>query len=376
MADQASFGFRNSASKEVTWLSFEMTAGDLSRRWGERVLKESRKKKILATPLGGLYVDEPAVRKEIERFGSLIVARQPDVPWAAEFPRCVQSPYIEKRVLLSLLEYCRPREKREPTRELAMWVREYLTMYNTDVHFDICLRVLRPWLVSLAMRDFKLFEADRRDGWLYLEYLPAGRSSLVAFEEKVTVGIQPQRTYSANVLLSYRESLDMSQDIAAARAWVGEALGMAADDPRLAIGMIPIGRPIHSLQRSQVQELVRDSDSDVQFRYEIDGRIVGLKEIALARRQSREHSFRTGLVLMWTNRADGIHFVKRVADTFWGERWRIGQFFVWIYYNIIVQTYYNLRPVVVFLIHRMTWPIRKIYYFTSYQYRKRILKLP
>ncbi|MBK7889273.1 MAG: hypothetical protein IPJ84_00015 [Bdellovibrionales bacterium] len=374
MMDRASFGFVNSISKEVVWLSFDMVADDLACRWAMRVFKEVEKKKLQAVPIGAFYVDESAVRAEIGRYCAMIVEKDAAVSWRDSYPQFVQSPYIEKRILYSLLEYCRLREQQEIVRKLAINVREYLTLYNTDVHFDIGFKVRSPWLFALASEDYKLFSADRRDGWLYLEYAAQGRPSLAAFEEKAADGLRPQRTYSSNTLVVYREDLDLSRDIGLVREWVAKILALPVDDPMLSIGLIPIGRPAHSYSRTQVQGIQSVSEPAIRFSYSIDGKSVGRKEIKKIRRQARNRSFMAHLASTWSNRADASHIGTKLIDYLWREDGIIKQILQRVYHDVIMQSYYDSRPVVVEWAHILSWPLRKPYYIASYQFKKRILK--
>ncbi len=385
MADQAAFGFCNSVSKDVTWLTFEMSSTDIARRWAQCVLRETRKAGLRATLVGALYVDEGIARQEIVRLCAELNKKKPDKAWPPKL-----SPYVEKPVLQTLSNFCRTilsdstetYSVRSLARELEAKVRHYMTIYQTDVHFHISLQRPLPWLVALKPADFSLFEADRRDGWLYLEYPMMGLSSLAAYLSGSAIGIEPQRMFCSNCEIVYREDYAYGPKLDEMRRWVAQARGTVIDDPRLAIGMIPLGRPTHGLSRDQVRELAQASEPELHFVYRSAGKEMTARDLGKMQSTMKGSSLGDVVNIVWANRIQ-LRKARFEVIRIWGERWRVGLFFfnlfnrfVLEYYYAAIMTFHKWRPVVVAWAHRMTWPVRKIYYFTSYQFRKRILKRP
>ncbi len=360
------------AATKRLWLSYELLPGPFPEQWAIAFTQEMSRKRLWHFNFGSLFVDEPYYRNKI--FARLKALRQAQ---PKELSTTISdsdiTPFVRRKVLEAILQECALVKSKNKGSSvsiadgLADLVRHYIQIYHPEFHFHISLQAYLPQSFHLPADAHSLFTCDRKDGWLYLDYIGKGHDSLTCYNEKSIVGHRPQSLFSANSQILYRDNFDGTTLKHQARQWLE-----SHQEPYDSIGLIPLARPLHNYSRTQVREFFRLSDAPVEVKIFVDNKKVSCKEFSknFSSTHSRAKGFFAGgkpqAVCHWLLRKTNLDLpVNFLVD--WYHRYGIS---LWI----VKQPYYWLKPRAFNVYFTLSWPVRKTYYFAKFQFQKRILK--
>ncbi len=327
-------------------------------------VQEISRKRLWHFNFGSLFVDEPHYRNKIS--GRLKALKQ-----ATSFNAAISetdiAPYIKRNVLELLLAECNRIKIENKARgstfkiadDLCDLVRHYLQIYHPEFHFHISLQAYLPQAFHLPANAYSLFTCDRKDGWLYLDYVGKGQDSLGAFNEKSIAGHQPQNFFSANCQLLYRDNFEGRALQNHAVEWL-----KANNQSDQSVGLIPLARPLHGYTRTQVRELFANSANSyntLEIRILSDGKKVadgtlGLNTPSLNPYYSAGATEAAG---KWLLRKTNLDLpVNFLID--WYHHYG---FSLWL----IKKPYYWLKPRAYRAYFVLSWPIRIVIYYFKFQ---------
>lgn len=424
-------GVQKPETKEIVWLSYELLDHPFSRKWLAATLRELDHRKLWGCRFGALCVDEADSRHRIKQAFERLITSLPEskkTPFSEL--RFEAIPYIPRQKIESLLKLCATTiaapdsssRVRENAKSLAGLLRYYIQLYFPEFHYHVSLKTFAPSVFELPKEADQLFTVDRHDGWLYLDYEGQGLDAMASFDEHNIVNFEPQTRFSNCAQLLYRDEFDGQDLDTKVRDWLVKNListanvasaeeSSNASPNRLNIGLIPLARPTHGLHRHVVRDLFSSIEVPIEFRAFKDGKPLlggdlaseitaltpwhpwGGKGLAIAElfRLSRLQR-PAGLYL------DGYH---RFGGLFWFIKKPIRPFRFYVHYQIrtgfydyrqyarytrimakvyLVRTWTVItapihwaRPHAFNLYFKVSRPVRKLYYFVSFQFRKRIL---
>jgi hypothetical protein len=229
------------------------------------------------------------------------------------------------------------------------------------------LQAYLPQAYHLPKEALSLFTCDRKDGWRYLDCIGEGQDSLSCYNEKSVSNHEPQRFFSGNSQILYRENFDGGILKANVTNWLH-----TNNQPSESIGLIPLARPLHSFSRAEVRDLFSKSDSTVKVRFYRDG--VLMKPAVFESEQSLPRPYYSDAAIPAAIQAVGLGLLRLtrldrpvnfIVD--WYHRYGVS---LWI----VKQPYYWIRPRAFRAYFTLSWPIRKMFYFAKFQFEKRILR--
>ena len=222
----------------------------------------------------------------------------------------------------------------------------------------------------LRDEEFALFDPNRNDGWLYLDYAKTGVAPFNAFLQNLETTLTPQDSFLPNAQILYREDHTYeAQEILAAQHFVSKLMPEPEMQSRQAIGLIPLGKPRHHYSRGQVLELLTGFNGQVRAElFEDDRRLEPRalkKELAADRRSLRiYHSYGLGI------RFSALGLKLKIPGAFFG--WYAYLARAWAERWVIMQPFHRWRPRLWDFAFRLSWPFRKVTYFLSYVWANRV----
>jgi hypothetical protein len=379
MNQRVEFVFCEDSQSEKFRLSFELFPNSLTRRWLTTMLL-MRDRPLEHQTIGAMFADEARDRRAIESGLALAESTSGLQNFSVTLPV-----FATEKDLKPLRERCQkiieahPGESGKPAsirtvvgriiKDIAL----YESLYAPEHHFQVDLSYSFERRFFLREEEFSLFTPNRHDGWLYLDYAKTGVSPFNAYLQNRSLDLQtkltPQDSFLANAQILYREDHEYDLDeIASAEKFASRLLPEPEMKKRLALGLIPLGRPTHRHTRGEVLELLSNFVGIVRVELFIGDR--RLEPSALKRELARDrrslriyHPYGLGLRLSLLGlpiKIPGTFFgwYAYFART-WAERW------------ILMQPIHRLRPKVWDFGFRMTWPVRKIAYFSNYAWTNR-----
>jgi hypothetical protein len=396
-----------------TWIAFELLPGPFQELWAAAFAQEISRKSLWHFNFGSLFVDEPYYRNKIKRRLKALtestereVRELPGSKQAFPFSEADITSYCKRTVLEGILKACaeiksrnaKPGKLAKVADDLEDLVRTYLQIYHPEFHFHISLQAYVPQTYHLPPEARALFTCDRNDGWLYLDFVGDGQNSLACFNEKSVVDHEPQKFYSANSQILYRENFDGHKLQAEATTWL-KSLNQAHDS----VGLIPLGRPLHSYSRTQVRELFAKSDTTLKIKIFRDDQEITSHDLLSVHERSMPfyaHGQRQAAAIWFLRKTSldlPINFFIDCHHRYGGSLWMIKQPYYWlkpkafkVYFTLswpIRHLYYIDWPTVInvawgralYSIFKFyfsaSWPMRKAYYFAKFQFEKRILRV-
>lgn len=362
------FAPEKKSSTGRTWIAFELLPGHFQEQWAAAFAQEISRKSLWHFNFGSLFVDEPYYRNKIKRrlkALSEMIHREtadrelPGSKLAFPFSEADISSYCKRTVLEGILKACAEiKSSNAKTGKLAKvaddledLVRNYLQIYHPEYHFHISLQAYVPQTYHLPTEASALFTCDRKDGWLYLDYVGDGQNSLACFNEKSVIDHEPQRFYSANSQILYRENFDGHKLQAEVTTWL-KSLNQAHDS----VGLIPLARPLHGYSRTQVREIFAKSDTTLKIRIYKDDQPITNRDLFSIHKQLHPY-FAKGkrqAAAIWFLRKTSldlpINFFIDCHHRYGGSLW------------MIKQPYYWLKPIAFKVYFTLSWPIRHLYY--------------
>jgi hypothetical protein len=393
---------QRSSMPDRTWIAFELLPGSFPEEWAAAFAEEVSRKSLWHFNFGSLFVDEPYYRNKIlrslNRLRSALVSPQLLTVLDSDI-----TAYCKRATLEALLQECSAIKSANKSTgkaakvadDLSDLVRHYLQIYHPEFHFHISLQAYVPQTYHLPSEAYALFTCDRKDGWLYLDYVGEGQTSLACFNEKSIADHEPQTLYSANSQILYRENFDGHKLKADVTNWL-----KSQNQSHKSIGLIPLARPMHSLSRIQIRELFAKSDTTLKVRIDRDGQAIRSDDLRSIRAQSVPF-FANGLrqaavtlLLRKTSLDLPVNFLIDCHHRYGGSFWMIKQTYYWlkpkafrVYFTLswpIRHLYYidwptvtkvawgRLKPKAFRIYFTLSWPIRKMFYFLKFQFEKRI----
>ncbi|MCY4523599.1 MAG: aspartyl/asparaginyl beta-hydroxylase domain-containing protein, partial [Halobacteriovoraceae bacterium] len=136
-----------------------------------------------------------------------------------------------------------PRQSKEALYYLNKLIHKYERVNTGGVHnFHIDALFKNPQGWTLKEEDYKFFSMDCKKGVMYLDYGVTGVPVLTAFYNNVKQRPVPQYDFKAGVKLIFFESIHDDRFRSELKSWLAEKWQMDIEDPKLAIGHIPLGR--------------------------------------------------------------------------------------------------------------------------------------
>ncbi|MBN8540937.1 MAG: hypothetical protein J0L82_11170 [Deltaproteobacteria bacterium] len=355
-------------STDRTWIAFELLPGPFQEQWAAAFAEEISRKSLWHFNFGSLFVDEPYYRNKITRrlktlreiIGRVTVdhdrrEQKPVFPFAESDI----APYCKRTVLEGVLKACSEIKSTniktgklfKAADDLEDLVRHYLQIYHPEFHFHISLQAYVPQTYHLPPEARTLFTCDRKDGWLYLDYVGDGQNSLACFNEKSITEHEPENLFSANSQILYRENFDghkLQEDVT---TWL-----KSKNQSHHAVGLIPLARPLHTYSRIQVRELFRKSDTTLKIRIFRDGQAITSRDLLSIHSRSIPF-FAKGpsqAAAIWLLRKTSLDLPVNVfVDCYHRYGGTLG---------MIKQPYYWLKPKAFKVYFTLSWPIRHLYY--------------
>lgn len=356
--------FIQKPSNERVWLEYELLPGTFPETWLSIFLYEFERRNLWHFNFGSLFVNETHYRQKIAtRLKSL--RTQNVVPLSVEDKDIV--PFIRRKTLEDLLADCAAilsgkhgdqvaKAAGKNADAISDLVRHYIQIYHPEYHYHISLQayVAQEW--RLPRDAYSNFTCDRKDGWLYLDYVGRGHDSLGAYNEKSIADHEPQALFSANSQILYRENFDGAALQNSARKWLKEQ-----NQSQESVGLIPLAKPLHKLTRQQVRELFAQSDAMVSFRVSKDGQTLNSQSLQDLRRQVTPYyphgqAQALGKWLLRTTLLDRpLNFLVDCHFRYVGSLW------------MIKKPYYWIKPKAFRAYFTLSWPIRILIYYFQYQ---------
>ncbi len=348
-------------SSERLWLRYELLPGPFPEQWAAAFVQEVSRKSLWHFNFGSLFVDEPYYRNKISR--RLKALRQSRISDSAINESDI-TPYIKRKILELILSECNEIKLNTKGKgaagktadELSDLVRHYLQIYHPEFHFHISLQAYVPQCYHLPAEAHSLFTCDREDGWLYLDYIGHGQSSLAAYGEKSVVEHDPQTLFSANSQILYRENFNGRSLQSEAAKWLA-----SQNQPSQSIGLIPLARPLHDYSRIQVREIFSRSDTTVEIRIFRDDKRLNWSDLKAGNLAAKPF-FAGGTLqaatqwLLRTSNLDlPVNFFIDCHHRYGGSLW------------MVKQPYYWLKPRAYRTYFTLSWPIRIVIYYFQYQ---------
>jgi hypothetical protein len=345
-------------STDRTWVAFELLPGQFPEQWVSAFAQEISRKSLWRFNFGSLFVDEPYYRDKIKRrLKALSETSGPN--HAFPFLESDITPYCKRSVLEGLLKTCvdikssniKTSRAAKAADNLEDLVRHYLQIYHPEFHFHVSLQAYVPQTYHLSPEAQTLFTCDRKDGWLYLDYIGSGQNSLACYNEKSIAEHVPQTLFSANSQILYRENFDGHKLQAEVTSWL-----KSKDQAFGSVGLIPLARPLHSFSRIQVRELFAKSDATLKIRIFKDDQPITSRDL-LSTHARLQPYFAKGprqVAAIWLLRKTSldlpVNFFIDCHHRYGGSLW------------MIKQPYYWLKPKAFKVYFTLSWPIRHLYY--------------
>lgn len=403
---------QHSSKPDRTWITFELLPGDFPELWVAAFFQEVSRKSLWHFNFGSLFVDEPYYRNKITRrlkvlketiSHELFGQETKGSKQVFQFSESDITPYCKRTILEAILKECSAIKATNSSTGKAMkvaddlsdLVRHYLQIYHPEFHFHISLQAYVPQTYHIPPEAHALFTCDRKDGWLYLDYVGEGQTSLACFNEKSVAEHEPQTLYSANSQILYRENFDGHKLKADVTNWL-----KSQNQSHNSIGLIPLARPLHSFSRIQIRELFANSDKTLKIRIFRDGQAITSEDLRSIHERSTPYfaNGRRQAAVIWLLRKTSLDLpVNFLIDCHhrYGSLWMIKQPYYWlkpkafrVYFTLswpIRHLYYIDWPTVTkvawgrlklkaFPVYfTLSWPVRKMFYFSKFQFEKRIL---
>jgi len=233
-------------------LTYQLYDHGLRHRWVELMTKDKHKQII---EHGGFFFGKRFhTEKELEsrlndciriindyaekfKFEAIKVPLKAEIPMSVEFLNIAHK-YFEKidgfKKLKIVREFCEAIQEYNMTIHQAESFTDLGAFPSDHVQILLIPQGDRP----LEEDDYNLFSPSNRFGELYLSYGMTGVPTKDAYLHKTDPA--PQNVYTTGMMLSFMPDFDfkITDDF---EAWLKER-GMSAQDPRSAIGLIPLGR--------------------------------------------------------------------------------------------------------------------------------------
>jgi acyl carrier protein phosphodiesterase len=138
--------------------------------------------------------------------------------------------------------------------DLNIWIHRYEVhlVDAADHHIDIMFQP--PLKFALTEEDLKLFTPDFKRNTLYLSYAWVGVPVLPGFYNKVEGKVTPQPIYSSGLFAWFGHTAKFNQ-WEEMRAWAKETHGIDVDDPKMAIGYLPVGEPVEEFPEDIIEKI-------------------------------------------------------------------------------------------------------------------------
>lgn len=108
-------------------------------------------------------------------------------------------------------------------------------------HFSLDVNFRPHERIKLEDEDFQYFTPNRFWGELYLNYATVGVPVLHAFWNQEVKLPVPQRQFTADFRIGFGRDVEFDQ-LDELRSWIREKYNWDPDDPKLAIGYVPLGK--------------------------------------------------------------------------------------------------------------------------------------
>lgn len=351
------------SSTDRTWVAFELLPGPFQEQWAAAFAQEIGRKSLWHFNFGSLFVKEPYYRSKIARRLKVLKDAIGREPTASKqffpFSESDITPYCKRTVLERVLKACSEIKSTNiktgklfrVADDLEDLVRHYLQIYHPEFHFHISLQAYLPQTYHLPPEARALFTCDRKDGWLYLDYVGDGQNSLACFNEKSIAEHEPQTLFSANSQILYRENFDGQKLQGEVTNWL-KSKNQAYDS----VGLIPLARPLHSFSRIQVREFFAKSDTTLKVRMFREDRAITSRDLLSIHSRSKPYFARgpKQAAAIWLLRQTSldlpVNFFIDCHHRYGGSLW------------MIKQPYYWLKPKAFKVYFTLSWPIRHLYY--------------
>jgi hypothetical protein len=243
------FGSAKNKANQIK-LKYRLYDNDFVKRWAKVLWRDLRRKRSLRFEdvfYGKIFYQEEDLRAQLAKSIAIINKRWPQAITHHPIPDMDQAylsamhtefEHLEQRVM-------EPRVSEELHRavlNLNLFIHRYeqLLSPEQEAHIDLLLHPVERY--AFKKEDYALFNPDLERGKLYLAYGVTGTPVLSAFLTDHHEDPVPQTNYTSGMKLYLGEGIPL-QEKESLKVWL-ERKGMNPDDPKLALGYIPLGELI------------------------------------------------------------------------------------------------------------------------------------
>lgn len=135
----------------------------------------------------------------------------------------------------------------------------YETTYQPSKIFHIDVLFNNPVSYHFKEEDFELFTPESKDGYLYLDYGVTGVPVMNAFLEDVKQEPVPQYNFKPGTKIYFhKDKIWGEKKMGELSDWLSSRWNLDVNDPKLAIGFIPLGEPLFEFDRDQFAEMINE----------------------------------------------------------------------------------------------------------------------
>lgn len=245
-------------------LCYRLFDNDFTYRWLQAVQYDLMRPNPMRQGLfyGSRFINESQVRSEIQANIDIVNRHSPKSgPWIKEntYPDMSHNHLMklheEFETLHSHFTFQSPNSPREIVQALGainVAIHRYESLYSRKdkFHVDIRFKTASSW--CFEEEDYKLFSVDQDNGILYLDYGVTGVPVINAYLQDVKQRPIPQYNFKSGAKIYFRNKIRMSHFKDDLETWLAQKWQMDINDPKLAIGYIPLGQLTENLDVDQI----------------------------------------------------------------------------------------------------------------------------
>lgn len=263
--------FQNPSNGATFPLKYRMFENPFVDRWLHalrRVLLDGTKIENNGNFFGAAFIDEARLRKEmsdcvriINRFKKRSIAEnlEPHPDMTNEFLLKLHGEFERLEPHPDFNSPKTPTKVRTALTQLNILIHQYQTLFAPeDCHIDINFTPVPRY--RFEEPEHELFTTTRKWGTLYLAYGVTGVPVLDAFFADHRAAAVPQSNFTPGMSLYFSKDRESAKG-PRLREWLKEAYGWDMDDPKLALGYIPLGEVDCDLSAAEIRARLKDHPS-------------------------------------------------------------------------------------------------------------------
>ena len=245
-------------------LAYRIFQNDFSDRWLQALQSEIDHGKALrqGTFYGARFVDELKLRTQMQHCIDVINSYSSISGWKL---KGTTYPNMEHKHLMELhdefehlaeepdfMSSRSPKEMKASLTRLNILIHRYECLYSKRDSFNIDIHFMNVSRWFFEEEDYNLFDPSMKKGYLYLDYGVTGVPVLNAYRQDVKQKPVPQHNFTAGAKLNFfpHDPFESFKDDL--KKWLADRWQMDIDDPKLAIGYIPLGRLIGGFDSKEI----------------------------------------------------------------------------------------------------------------------------